>query len=379
MTARQRRSARSSAVSRRGRSLDATQVEVDGNDVPGLIVRDDPLRTRVDKLTKEHDRLLREIAKKRVHLEAAETLSREVFSTLLNRTMPTRESLRGALRDIQRLFARLLGATSPLNRRDKAKVRRVYEDLVVALDLPTLEPDAEPKRAHHSRPGSNASARPDFGAGGYSAPKPAEATHASLRALFKRLARAFHPDQVQDEHAKAERTSVMKDVTKAYEAGDLARLMELERALLTRLPVGDAPDALLRRVNELLAANTELRRQQRSLTAALKELSLELPFDVNLKAADARQRALREIDSLVSDLEQEERRVTALRDFVLAFADGQMSIADFLAGPTLDDPAVGSDLGEDLLLDLIEELIADTGGPTRARGPGRSGTGRRRA
>src|SRR5690606_6258974 len=134
----------------------------------------------------------------------------EVFSTLLNRTLPTRESLRGALRDIQRLFSRLLGPTSSLSRRDKAKVRRVYEDLVVALDLPALEPDekpaepeAEPKHSSQSRPRGDASARSDFGAGGYSAPKPAEATHSSLRALFKRLARAFHPDQVQDEHAKA--------------------------------------------------------------------------------------------------------------------------------------------------------------------------------
>jgi len=155
--------------------------------------------------------------------------------------------------------------------------------------------------------------------------------------------------------------------------------MELERALLTRLPVGDEPDALQRRVNELLAANTELRRQQRSLTSALKELTLELPFDVNLKAADARQRALREIDGLVSDLEQEERRVAALRDFVRAFAEGRMSIADFLAGPRIEEPTVGSELGEDLLLDLIEELVADMGGPARARGPGRSGEGRRRA
>src|SRR5690606_9904993 len=123
MTPRQRRSAHSSASPRGGRSLGAAQDgATDGDDVPGLIVRDDPLRTRVGKLTKEHDRLLREIAKKRAHLEAAETLSREVFSTLLNRTLPTRESLRGALRDIQRLFSRLLGPTSSLSRRDKAKV-----------------------------------------------------------------------------------------------------------------------------------------------------------------------------------------------------------------------------------------------------------------
>lgn len=361
----------------RGKAHTATDAEE-----PGLIVRANPLRTRVDGLTKEHDRLLREIAKKRAQLDAAESLSRELFSALLNRTMPMRERLRTALRDIQRLFGKLLGPDSRLHRRDKAKVRRVYEDLVVALDLPTMDeplseqehsPDDEPTPSQKSRPGDSREARrADFGLGGYSAPKPAENSHPSLRALFKRLAIAFHPDKVQDEQSKAERTSLMKDVTKAYEAGDLARLMELEKALLSRLPLEDDPGALERRAKELLAANTELRRQQRSLTAALKELTLELPFDINLKAADAKQRAMREVETLVADLEQEEQRIASLRDFVKAFADGNMAIADFLAGPRLPDQVSGAAhmaVGDDLLLDLIEDLIQGSPQQSRSRRP----------
>ncbi len=355
---------------------------------PGLIVRTDPLRARVEMLTKEHERLLREIAKKRAQLQSAEDLSRELFSTLLERTTPLRERLRQALTDIQQLFATLLGPESPLSRRDKAKVRRVYDDLVVVLDLPSFneereletEPEEQPRGHHGPRGGSHRGQRPDASGGGYSAAKPSE-NSASLRALFKRLAVAFHPDRVQDEKAKAERTSLMKDVTKAYESGDLARLMELERALLSRLPVSDEPGALERRAKELVAANTELRRQQRSLTAALKELNLELPFDVNLKAADAKKRAVSEVDTLVADLEQEERRVTTLRDFVRDFANGRMSIADFLAGPQLPDDAVSSEmaLGDDLLLDLIEDLLQGSQRPAPGRGRNRTANRRHRA
>lgn len=362
---------------------------------PGLIVRADPLRTRIEGLTKEHERLLREIAKKRAQLEGAEHLSRELFSALLSRTTPMRERLRQALRDIQRSFAKVLGPSSALNRRDKAKVRRVYEDLVVTLDLPALdeaEPDidstvdsdveseGEPRQTGKAGSSNGPSKRADFGVGGYSAPKPAEGSNPSLRALFKRLALAFHPDKVQDEQAKAERTSLMKDVTKAYESGDLARLMELERALLSRLPLEDEPGALALRAKELLAANTELRRQQRSLTAALKELTLELPFDVNLKAADARQRAMREVDTLVGDLEQEERRIAALRDFVRDFAEGQMDIADFLTGPRLpEDHANQTAIGDDLLLDLIEDLLQGAPQASRPRGQTRPSGRRHRA
>lgn len=354
---------------------------------PGLVLQQDPERARVESLTKEHNRLLREIAKKRAQQTAAESLAQELMSTLVQRTTPMRARLKQLLEDISRLFGKVLGPDSPLSRRDKTKVRSVYDDLVEILDLPSVEElDAEdeatsnpPPRAGGKR-GRGERARQEYTGGGFSAEKPAD-HHTSLRTLFRRLAVAFHPDKVQDEQTKAERTSLMKDVTKAYEAGDLARLMELERALLAQLPVADDPVALRRRAEELVRANTELRRQLRSLTAALKELNLELPFDVNLKAADAKVRAMAEVDGLVRDLEQEERRVGILRDFTRAFAEGKMSVADFLAGPAFPEESEAAHreaaiFGDDLLLDLIDELLRGT----QPRRPERSsgGSSRRR-
>lgn len=365
--ARSRTNRGQSPASREAAATSATSEAED----PGLILHQDPERARVESLTKEHNRLLREIAKKRAQQTAAESLAQELMSTLVHRTTPMRARLKQLLEDISRLFAKVLGPDSHLSRRDKAKVRNVYDDLVGILDLPSLdEPDSEhdaaSKPPHHAggKHGRREQARHEHPGGGYSAEKPAE-HHASLRTLFRRLASAFHPDKVQDEQSKAERTSLMKDVTKAYEAGDLARLMELERALLAQLPVADDPAALRRRAEELLRANTELRRQLRSLTAALKELNLELPFDVNLKAADAKTRAMAEVDGLVRDLEQEERRVTILRDFTRAFATGEMTVADFLAGPAFPEESEAAHreaaiFGDDLLLDLIDELLRGT-------------------
>lgn len=364
----------------------ATFATPDAKD-PGLILHQDPERARVESLTKEHNRLLREIAKKRAQQNAAESLAQELMSTLVQRTTPMRARLKQLLEDISRLFAKVLGPDSHLSRRDKAKVRNVYDDLVEILDLPSLdEPDPEDHSSSNPPPHAGGKhrgreqTRHEYTGGGYSAEKPAD-HHASLRTLFRRLALAFHPDKVQDEQTKAERTSLMKDVTKAYESGDLARLMELERALLAQLPVADDPAALRRRAEELVRANTELRRQLRSLTAALKELNLELPFDVNLKAADAKAKATAEVDGLVRDLEQEERRVTILRDFTRTFAEGRMSVVDFLAGPAFPEESEAAHreaaiFGDDLLLDLIDELLRGTHPRRAPRGAG--GSSRRR-
>ena len=51
----------------------------------------------------------------------------------------------------------------------------------------------------------------------------------SVRGVFRKLAEALHPDKVQAEEEKRWRTEVMKEITRAYQDGDLARLLELER------------------------------------------------------------------------------------------------------------------------------------------------------
>ena len=55
----------------------------------------------------------------------------------------------------------------------------------------------------------------------------------SLSAIYKQLARSFHPDLEQDETLKKEKEELMKQLTAAYEARDLHTLLKLEAQWLS--------------------------------------------------------------------------------------------------------------------------------------------------
>jgi len=60
-----------------------------------------------------------------------------------------------------------------------------------------------------------------------------KARNRSLSAIYKQLARSFHPDLEQDETLKKEKEELMKQLTAAYEAQDLHTLLKLEAQWLS--------------------------------------------------------------------------------------------------------------------------------------------------
>jgi hypothetical protein len=319
---------------------------------------------KLEALQKEHERLLRDIAKRKAACELAEQAARDAASAFEQRVDPLRVAFFHTLKELREIFAALLGSESRLNKRDRARVRRLYHEL-----MPDLGED-EPEPGFNGKPGSEQHAERDFdpfsGSApprderasdpGFSAPRPAEKGAGVLRAVFRRLAIALHPDKVQDLAEKEQRTAVMKDITRAYESGDVARLLEIERSWLAATPVSDdAQGAVLRRVAALLGANTELRKQLRALTAQLKNLKLQAP------RPPARRRRGRagvtppsETDRLVSQIERELEKVRALRDLAQSFREGRIGIDELLRGPVTTRASQ-----EDELLELLAQVIED--------------------
>ncbi|HXK17794.1 MAG TPA: J domain-containing protein, partial [Polyangiaceae bacterium] len=79
----------------------------------------------------------------------------------------------------------------------------------------------------------------------------------SLRDIFRNLARAVHPDRAGHDGERARRTEVMKEVTRAYEEGDLARLIEIESTWHGQQAPTEAGDSEAR-CRELERINREL-------------------------------------------------------------------------------------------------------------------------
>jgi hypothetical protein len=330
-----------------------------------LALRHSPARQRLCAAEREHERLLNEIRKKKAARETSESTARDAARALDARLGPLRDALCAVVAEVQAIFTSLLGADSRLSRRDKVRVRRAYGHL-----LPEREAadEAGPPEAERppcgGTPGARRRGAPEAEAG-YSAPKPKDQGPCLLRSLFRKLAIALHPDKEQDPKQRATLTSVMKEVTHAYEIGDVARLVELDRSWLAA-PVPCEPEQDVERSTQLLLqANQELRRQLRALSAEVKSLrdSVAVAFG---PARGGRGRGAGDggQDWLLSELERELTEMQSLRDFARAFLDGDVSLSEFLLGPPspLDEQL---DRAEQFLFDAFADWPC--GGSARAR------------
>jgi hypothetical protein len=340
----------------------------------GLVVHRTKEQERVALLAKEQERLLRHVARVKAALEEAEGLARDMDQALFARLQPLQELIQGIVRDLHGLFGTLLGPGTRLGKRHRGAVREVYEEVLTGipgwmLETPGADPEGEPGAAPpRSREPPARPALKDMEAGP-SAARPDAAPGSTLRGVFLRLTVALHPDKVQAAEEKDRRTRIMQDVTRAYEAGDVARLVELERSLLAPLPsteVGGAEgEALTRQAEALLRSNAELRRQLRLLTARRKLLARSVPFRIDRGApGGARAAAERDLDEAMAEAERGVRELEKVRDFVRRFAEGKIGVTEFLAGPPLDagDPLAGPFEGEeetDALLQVLELLARE--------------------
>jgi hypothetical protein len=325
-----------------------------------LAVHKSPAQLRLETLQREHERLLREITKKRAAFELVEREARDAASELAAKVIPLRERYFATLAELRAIFEELLGEQSHLNKRDKARVRRLYARLLPGLERDGGEDDGDDEAGYDggepNAPPRGSAAGNDEGEAGYSATKPSEKNTGLLRSLFRKLAVALHPDKVQDEKERATLTSIMKEVTRAYESGDVARLVEIERTWLAQAPVPERELDVARRIGELLAANKELRRQLRALTADLKELKQSSVGHSAPRRRGARE-PRSEVDEMVSHFERELAELVSVRNFAQRFADGEIDIKEFLLGPEpLEDE---DDPFEQMLAEVLEAMAAD--------------------
>jgi hypothetical protein len=284
------------------------------------------LDPRVSELVKERDRLMREVSKKKRQLAQARAKADADARAQISAMAPLIERHASLARELSRLFAELLapGRLPQRAARQVEKARRALElsgHLTPRVDdQPDDEPENETEPTGHERSRSTGSARADRASTGVSANKPAEARHPSLRELFRSLALAVHPDRARTDAERAQRTEVMKEVSRAYEAGDLARLLELERSWQLEF-AGRHGDSEPSR-HALERQNRELLNQVRTLTEQIKDVKRRASEALRGPLERVVARARREFDDLEEVCEHARR-----------FLDGKISLTDFLSGP----------------------------------------------
>ncbi len=197
-----------------------------------------------------------------------QTLAQELtvlFDSVQNEPRPARaRNIIGKLR----ASLQAKGLLPPLSETDPATATATETETETQTD-----PDAYANPPPHHRPraasSSSASSRPAFASADQPSPE-----RRPLREIFRSLARALHPDQARTDAERSRRTEVMKEITRAYGRGDLARLLELEsewQATRAPGPAGsEAHGDPVARCQELERTNRELLKQVRQLTSELK-------------------------------------------------------------------------------------------------------------
>lgn len=337
--------------------------------VTGLVLRQSPARRKLEQREQEHERLLRRIALTRARCDALESLVRDARALLHAQTEALRERVTGSLRELHETLAALLGRKSRLPRAERQELRLFCQQFLGGLPRPedleeeraapeqrrNAEAEGEAREGEADDPGAGWAASADERLHP-SASKPGQDAEL-LRALYRKLTLALHPDRASERDEAARLTALMKEVTRAYAEQDLARLMELERTWLAQSASGADQD-LDARAGRLQAANRELREQLRLLAARVKESERwleDVPWSRRAGPADASALAAR----IGEMLQRELRQVEGWRDAARALAEGRISLLQFMLGPR-------SARQEDELLEALDELLEGSPGPRRS-------------
>lgn len=349
---------------------------------------------RVAALLRERDQLLRKIAAKDRERGRLQQSSEELSRTLRSELPPIFARQQQISAELKKLFEELL--SRQLSRSARRSVRSVFDSLrgsgFIADDLDEeLDDEAEEafqhaqrtgrgradrdEREHQSASHGGSWAHAEHNAKGGSGVQSGDA----LRSNFRRIAAALHPDRVQSEAAKRARTELMKALTHAYEAGDLAGLLQIEERWLSSEGAKEQADgdsgpqsgsadvgawgaARVRGLERLVA---DLGSQLRAVNAEIRNLRRESPL-ADLTGVRPRSRAHQAelladfVGRANSELKLAERMLT----FVQSFAVGEISLVEFMAGP----PRVGRDSDVEDLVDLLMGELDDLESQAPRRG-----------
>jgi hypothetical protein len=289
------------------------------------------------------------------------------MSAANSRLQPIFDELGKLDRNLHALFAELLARKQP--RSTLATIKDLYRTLQrngMMSPSHSAEDEPEDRRRTAADPAPTEAEPPPPKDSGVTARRPGDgAAGQSLRTLFRRLAEALHPDKVQTEDEKNQRTEAMKEITRAYQDGDLARLLELERNFLTGSALTAPGDELDRRCAALQKTNAALRVQLDELLRELKGLrrspSATMLHDFTRATQGTGQDP---IDAMLAEANQSCTQLRELVDFIGAFRDGKIDVTELRNGPRFTGQP---EPGDEDLTEFLAELFGQIAEPEPRR------------
>ena len=326
------------------------------------------LHLQLAGLEKEHQSLLKQIKKKRTELNNFVEKMRSLATEVFHRVSPNMQTMAELDAEIHALFAEILN-TRKMGKQTQKNIQSLYRSLqmggVISYKPIEEEDDDDDEELDElfedNDSQENHQRRRQFWEAEQDSESPTVARtdeSRKIRQTFLRLAEIFHPDKVKDNETQMTHTEIMKEINKAYQDGDLARLLEIER----KYEVGEtidnnSEDDLSRRCKNIEQHNQILKNQYEKLK---QELRLAKNTPEGSMVADYKKAAKQGVDCIelmLETIQSQTKIVAEIRDFVQDFKDKKITIKEFLAGPE----SLRS-VQEDMMEELLERMMEEFGG-----------------
>ncbi|MBH8576827.1 molecular chaperone DnaJ [Nostocaceae cyanobacterium CENA369] len=325
---------------------------------------------RLEVLEKEHQWLLKQIKRKRTELKNFVEQMRSLATDIFHQCNPSFQKIVDIDREIHTLFDEIF-STRKFGKQTQKDVEGIYHSLQLAgIISPKLEKedaDAELDELFETEEKENDFSEEETGKDYQEREAQQEIespvvnkndSSRKIRQTFLRLAEIFHPDKVTDGETQMRHTEIMKEINKAYQEGDFARLLEIERQHQVGENINlNNEDDLTRQCNRLEQENEFLKNQYETLK---RELRLVKNTPEGEMVSDCRKAAKEGIDPMEQMLKQVEAQIqviSSIRDFVRDFREQKITIKEFLRGPEVLR-SLNREIMEDLLEQMFEELGA---------------------
>lgn len=295
-----------------------------------------PLKQQFLDLSEQREHLLEQIKWQRTEWEELTELIQKSVTEILTKGEPFFKQIEIIEDEIHELFARIL-KRKKLGKRKKNKVLWVYGLLLhkqwisMARDNEYWDEFFVPVK----KKSSSSETRLNFKASDSNARQQSPNAKV-LRHTFVRLAEIFHPDKVSSSDKKKRHTEIMKELNRAYQDKDIARLIQIERQFEGGESISVAVsnrDNLKIQCDKLTRENELLEEQYQLLKKEL--ILIEDSYEGNL-ALEYRQAQLdgkEPFSKLFAAADKQILLLTKVRDFVRLFHDKKITIQEFVDGP----------------------------------------------
>ncbi|HBB33556.1 MAG TPA: molecular chaperone DnaJ [Cyanobacteria bacterium UBA8803] len=325
------------------------------------------LHLHLSALEKEHQWLLKQIKRKRTEVKNFVEQMRSLATEVFQRGTSSFNKVSELDREIHALFDEIFTARK-MGKATKKKIQKVYQNLqmagIISIKLDNEREDVEldelfetseqednfsqePKESYHQQ--QEARQELDSAAVGKTG------ASRKIRQTFLRLAEIFHPDKVRDTETLQHHTEIMKEINKAYQEGDLARLLEIERQHQEGESISsNNEDDLTRQCNRLEQENELLKTQYETLKRELRMAKNTPEGELVSDCRKAKKAGIDPIGQMLEQVDSQLALISEIRDFVRDFRDQKMSFQEFL-----DGPEVLRSLQREFIEDILEQMFYD--------------------